>query len=547
MDKDIIYIDAEDDITAIIGKIKASKEKIIALVPPKHASVLQSAVNLRLLERAAKTEDKRLVLITNDRALIALSAFAKIPIAKNLQSKPELAEIPALEIDDGKDIIDGSQLSVGELSKTADRKPSSTTKKIKVNNLLETLDGTDLESKDPNQKLLSNNKATKVPDFKKFRKRLFIIVGAILVLVTTLVWATWFAPAATIVITAKTTDTPVSTKAVLSSSANTSFKNGTLKSVTQQIEKKDASINFEATGSQTKGDKATGIMTLTRSLGGSVSIPAGSSFNNGSYTFVTTSNAIVPGRGVPDGEVDPVNGVIDVEVIAADLGPEYNLSPRLYQSSVNGITASGGQMSGGSRQTVKIVTASDVQTARKKLVEQSSDDVKQDLSDKFSNNYTVISSSFTTEYSEVVSTPEVGGELTEGSAKLTSKIIYSLTAVTNVELGTYIEDTIKHQLSETKEDKKVYDTGIDKARLNDFNKDGDTSTVNVVATGKVGPQINEDDLKEQAKGKRFGEVQSQLEKIDGVSSIDVKFSFFWVRVVPNNVDKIDIEFNLEDA
>jgi len=49
MNKDVIYIDVEDDVTAIIGKIKSSNEKIIALVPPKSAGILQSAVNLRLL------------------------------------------------------------------------------------------------------------------------------------------------------------------------------------------------------------------------------------------------------------------------------------------------------------------------------------------------------------------------------------------------------------------------------------------------------------------------------------------------------------------
>lgn len=49
MNKDVLYIDVEDDITTIIGKVKASKSKIIALVPPKRVGVLQSAVNLRLL------------------------------------------------------------------------------------------------------------------------------------------------------------------------------------------------------------------------------------------------------------------------------------------------------------------------------------------------------------------------------------------------------------------------------------------------------------------------------------------------------------------
>ena len=122
MNKDVIYIDVEDDITAIIGKVKNAKEKIVALVPPKRVGVLQSAVNLRLIGRAADTGKKRLVLITNNQALVALAAAAKIPVARNLQSKPEIAEISALDIDDGEDVIDGSSLPVGDLARTADAK-----------------------------------------------------------------------------------------------------------------------------------------------------------------------------------------------------------------------------------------------------------------------------------------------------------------------------------------------------------------------------------------------------------------------------------------
>jgi hypothetical protein len=54
MNKDVIYIDVDDDVTAIIGKIKKAKEKIVAIVPPKRAGTLQSAVNIRLLDRMAK-------------------------------------------------------------------------------------------------------------------------------------------------------------------------------------------------------------------------------------------------------------------------------------------------------------------------------------------------------------------------------------------------------------------------------------------------------------------------------------------------------------
>lgn len=130
MNKDVIYIDTEDDITAIIGRIKDSKEKIVALVPPKRIGVLQSAVNLRLLTRIADSTNKKLVLITNNKALIALSATARIPIAKNLQSKPEFAEISALDVDDGDDVIYGNQLPVGDLERTVDKPSGSSEKEI---------------------------------------------------------------------------------------------------------------------------------------------------------------------------------------------------------------------------------------------------------------------------------------------------------------------------------------------------------------------------------------------------------------------------------
>ena len=85
MNKDVIHIDTEDDITSIIGKIKSSKERIIALVPPRRIGVLQSAVNIRLLARAAKSADKRVVIITSDNVLAGLAATADIPVAKTWQ------------------------------------------------------------------------------------------------------------------------------------------------------------------------------------------------------------------------------------------------------------------------------------------------------------------------------------------------------------------------------------------------------------------------------------------------------------------------------
>ena len=103
MQKDVIYIDVEDDITAIIGKIKDAEHEIVALVPPKRTGAIQSAVNLKLVQRAAERADKHVVIISNNAALTALAGAAHIPVAKNLQSRPEIAEVPALKVDEDDD------------------------------------------------------------------------------------------------------------------------------------------------------------------------------------------------------------------------------------------------------------------------------------------------------------------------------------------------------------------------------------------------------------------------------------------------------------
>jgi hypothetical protein len=69
----------------------------------------------------------------------------------------------------------------------------------------------------------------------------------------------------------------------------------------------------------------------------------------------------------------------------------------------------------------------------------------------------------------------------------------------------------------------------------------------MAATARFGPKINDDNVKSQAKGKRYGDVQSDLEQISGVENVDVKFSPFWVRTVPNDEKRISIEFKLNDS
>jgi hypothetical protein len=550
MNKDVIYIDVEDDITAIIGKVKNAKEKIVALVPPKRVGVLQSAVNLRLIGRAADNGNKRLVLITNNQALVALAAAAKIPVARNLQSKPELAEISALDIDDGEDVIDGSSLPIGDLARTAGAN-NALSSNPSLDKAVGDIDkeGSFAKRAVPSAAVLAarpNVKKAhkKVPNFNDFRKRLFLIIGGGVLLLAFLIWAIGFAPRATVIITAQTTATTVSQKVTLDPAAQTDFAANRIHSQLQQ-QKKQLSVEFDATGTKDVGDKASGTMQLNRTSVSSnpISVPAGTSFTSGSYTFVSTEAATLNGTTIGPGGV--VQDSATVRVIASSIGEEYNLSARTYQPSSGGFSAQGSNMTGGTKRQIKVVSSSDIQAAAAKLAEQKDDTAKDQLKSAFGQDVVVIDQSYTAAQATPVSTPAVDQE-TAGKAKLASEVTYSLVGIAKSDLNTYLDAGLKDQL-EGKSDQRVYSNGSDKVTFAQFQMTDGVSTATLTATGKIGPSIDDKAVKEQSKGKRYGEVQSQIQSIQGVRDVDVKFWPFWVTGVPNDVNKINVEFKLDES
>ena len=541
MQKDVIYIDVEDDITAIIGKVKSSKEKVVALVPPKRIGVLQSAVNLRLLKRAAEQGGKHLVLITNNQALLGLASSATIPVAKNLQSKPEVPEIAALSVDDDDDIIDGEKLPVGDHAKTAEsatRIPDSAVSDLDLDD-----DSSKKASPPPAGakpiKPRSKNGA-KVPNFSKFRKKIVIFGGLGIALIIFLVWAIWFAPRATVIIDARTSEKEVRIATTLGVDVTTNAEEGTLESTVQQ-DKKQASIDFDATGTKDVGEKATGtVVFATNSISNlGTTIPAGTQLTSTSGQAYTTTQAVTL-------NLSNYNGA-SVGIVAAASGEQYNGATGSMNGAPSGITAQlSGATGGGTTKSVKIVLQADVQKAKQQLVAQNNDDVKKALASKFAKDITVIDSSFTVDAGDPTAVPGIGEEATNGKAKLTSETTYTLTGVNKSELDTYLRQALENTLT-SKDQQRVYETGVKQAKFTGFKQGERTATATVEATGQIGPKIDDEKIKEQVKGKRYGEIQADLKAIDGINDADTKFWPFWVSTVPGDANKIKIEFKLKNG
>lgn len=537
MNKDVIYIDTEDDITAIIGKIKSSHEKIVALVPPKRIGVLQSAVNLRLLARMAQTSNKHLVIITNNRALTALSAVAMIPIAKNLQSKPEIAEAEELDMDENEDVIDGAQLPIDELARTVDKQSDD------VDDAVETID---IENDSPTSSKTFSKNTIKVPNFSNFRKKFFIGGAVAVLLAIFLVWAIIFAPAAKIVITAKTESAPVSLALKLGGTDPTDISKGTVQTITKQIQQ-DQSVDFTATGTKDLGNKATGTMQITRTSISNIplSVPAGTSFTSGNYVFLSTKAATLAATQV--GANGNIQDSTTIDVIASAPGEGYNLPAQSYKPSVSGFSAKGSVMAGGTTKlSSMVVTADDIQKASQALSNLPTDTVKQQLIAQFTNGEFVIDASFSASRATAVPVPTIDTEATDGKAKLTSKVTYTITAIAKSEVQAYLDNALGKQVTDTNK-QRIYDDGIDHVTMSGYFKTDQIATVSIATVGQVGPSIDQDFVKQQSKGKRYGEIQSILSSIQGVTNVDVRFPYFWINTVPDDINKIQVEFQIQNG
>ena len=563
MNKDVIYIDIEDDITAIIGKVKAADSKIVALVPPKRAGVLQSVVNLKLLQKAAATNDKRVVLITNDHSLTALAAGVKMPVAKNLQSRPEVPDVEEPQSDD-EEIINGADLPVGEMA-AAMGAPASETLADKMSNHVDLRDApkaADVAAATapsaPKKPSVSVSKkmgsALRIPDFSQFRNKFFLFGGLGIVVVLFLIWALVFAPHATIKINAQTVAVAVDrTLTIDTGVAASDTSKLTLKPNTQQL-KKSVATTFTATGKKDIGNKATGTITVYNcDSGSSFGLQAGTTFvASDGHQFKSNAAATVGGLTGSASTCRTTSshtgaGTASIAVTAVDLGDEYNVAAGNF--TINGISgdiyaSSSAAMAGGSHQQATVVSQEDVDKAKSQLAGPDNTAAKNELKKQFVGDFIVIEESFTADTGQPTLEPAVGQPAQQ--AKMTVETTYSYVAIARADAKAIITDVVNGAL-QNKTDQQMYSLGDNNISFQVFRKQDDSKyTTRMVNTAYIGPKIDTKALAKQLTGKRFGEIQSIVNQIQGVNKVDIDLSPFWVNTAPS-ADKIDISFSVANG
>ena len=589
MNKDVIYIEPEDDITDIIAKVKNAKTKIVALVPPKKAGVLRSVVNFKLIAKTALQHNKTVVLISTDENLVKFAQSVKMPVAKSLSSKPQLATDDEAEFgdaDEESDIIEEEPETETSTSKSEKKDVKSDHEKshkddkkaeaVKAKKSEEVVTEDEIdEEADTDKKVAKKKSNQKVPNIKKYRTQ--IIIGSVfaVIMVVVLVWAFAFAPAAKVVVHVRTSDQGFSETIKLTTDQDKEDIDAGIFYMEEKAIEKTASADFEATGEVDKGTKASGTLTVKRtspvSIVGNgrdaITIPVGTKFTYNGLTYVSTAASTLRAVDGKDFDTDTckvstslvatcdlskdVTATVKIEAI--ENGDKYNMGAvnSGWTASISGATpTSSAAISGGTSKIVKIVSKDDLAAAEENLDITGESDAKKELIDENSDDAIVIKSSFNIENGQLSSSPALGEEVNgDTKPKVTKKTTYKVYTVSRDAVSQYIEKTVEEGLGD--DTRTVYATGAGKdeekviAFFESYKNNNGEYTAKLKSTVKIGPRVTPEMISEKILGQKVGQVRTMLTSINGVADVEINRSYFWVTKIPSDINKVEIEITVD--
>jgi hypothetical protein len=549
--KETIYVDIDDEITTIIDKVRSSSQKIVALVLPKRATMLQSIVNMKLLKRTADDAKKNLVLITTEAGLLPLAAGVGLYVAKNLQSKPEIPMIPSANLapDDIEEALSmeddptPAQLDaakpVGDLA-VGSIPPSAVDETIDMDN----------DDIAPSQAVVGGPKKGKkdskfkIPNFNRFRVLLIAGIAGIIILIGAWILCFNILPKATI--TVKTNASNVTTNLTMTLSTAASSANAANNTVPAQIQQSQKSYSQQvpATGQKDNGTKAIGTVQfyncnqLDTLSGNSVTIPAGTGVSANGLTFITKESVTVPGSHFDGTNCKKDVKSSSVDVIAQNAGSQYNISSTTY--TVAGFSSAGAQgsnMTGGTSSIVKIVQQADVDSAKQKIAGQDTAAIKQQLVSAFQNvGLYAVQSTFQAGEPSVTSTANAGDQA--DNVTVNETVTYTMFGAKQVDMHQLVAGAVNKKIDTSKQ--VILDDGLNTATFTVQTQDGAKAVIALQDTAVAGPDLKIDKLKPQIAGKKANDASNIIKENPGVTDVNVSYSPFWVSSIPKNTGKISI-------
>ena len=565
--EEILYLEADEEITSVVDKLKGLEAPSIGLVVPKGSTIAQSLVSLRLIKKEAEKLKKDISIITSDEVGRNLAAQADLPVFADVKSRTPI-DVNQLEKAPENEQIE-IDMSVGTASETA--KKGKETKEVvePEEELPEGLsvhryDETALAADEPQNAKEETDEIEKVPEkeeqfvsrevrdvkpaprpaheieaerpirgpeaikkdtsskkrtFKPYLIAIALIVGLLVVLVgLDLVFAR---VKVTLLVPAEEIQKEASIVIEKDRQA-IDLKQGIIPGV-QEIKTKPVEKLFSATGKKDAGEQAKGTLTFKNEAGVDDTLTAGTTVTSTNNVSFTLNGAITIPKATLNSSGDKVLGQATGAVTAKSAGDNANMASSMtYVASGHSKVTVSGATSGGVTKQLTIVSRSDIEQAETALKDQGKTDLFQDLSaDK---NQVYLQDAGTVELSDFTPSKNAGDETDQFSAKGTIK--YTTISFKSADFRQAIIKQVEKTLPQ---DKSLLPSDADSltptAKENNINVGKLTVIGNL--TSHIGAKNDLGQLSKSLTLKRIKNVKAKLSEVPNatVVSVDLTPSF----------------------
>lgn len=556
MKDNALYLEADEDITSAIDKLRQAPPGPVQIVVPKRSTMLQSIINLKLLKKAAESSGKDLVLVTSDKVSSDLAARVGLAVAPAVGAKAALGEAkPApvvsaddevIEADDPEPPADPTPAKAAPAKSKRPLLRSRPVTEAPVATALadagETIAGEGPETTGPAATVGAGADAAaskvKVPNFKRLQRRvLWLAFG--LFLVGGYILGMFLFSRASVTLYANGSKVDVDATFSVDPARGTSDIAEAELAGKPVSYNKDITASFTPTGKKDIGTKATGTMTVANSTGIDQPLVAGTRFQAPDGKIFRSNSDITVPKAYLDSGGDKVNGTQTVAVTADQNGDSYNEAPAAYAIPALGnpkITATGSQMTGGTTKTVTVVTQADIDAAVQAALEKDREAAEKEIQGRAPEGYTGLAASLTAKATDITPSPAIDSEATSAEVKLT--VAYTQLSVKKGEFEELVKALETKQIGEGNQ---VYDDGMASAQITASKAEASgRQTFQLAATAYAGVKIDQAALAKNLAGKRYGDALEQAKKQPGVTNAEVNLWPGWASTLPTRPDKITV-------
>ena len=316
----------------------------------------------------------------------------------------------------------------------------------------------------------------------------------------------------------------------------------------QKVEfEKTISQEFLSSGQKQKEEKATGIIKVFNETTQPQPLIATTRFvSKEGKIFRSIENITVPAAHYEGKNLIP--GEVETTVRADQAGEDFNIGPSTF--SIPGLQSipekytkiygkSSQSMTGGAKKTVSVVTEDDLKKAKDSLSDRLRDEGEKLIKEKISESYSFLGGVSKTDILEVSYSATSGQEVEKFNCQLKIK------AKSLVSLKKDLEDFIKNYINSANPEKTIWPESLKvEQKLKNFDIDSGKVFLVVTVKAKIYKEIDQVSLKKQIAKIPMQEVKIYLKEQPEIESFKINIFPFWVKTLPENLDKINLEIKL---